>query len=166
MQQLRQARDLAEVAQRSIADAGGWRRAQSPGMRGWRKDVAVAVPWRRPIGSAGLVFTCARVCKHKCNCPRSSAAPACMCECACVCVCARTRAEGRASRAEALLRKVDERKAAAEVERRRASEAAGRLEQEALELRSRLEAAQHRERAAQAEAERLRWAARPDVQAA
>ena len=39
-------------------------------------------------------------------------------------------AEGRASRAEALLRKVDERKAAAEVERRRAAEAAGRLEQQ------------------------------------
>ena len=40
-------------------------------------------------------------------------------------------AEGRASRAEALLRKVDERKAAAEVERRKAADAAGRLEQQA-----------------------------------
>jgi len=39
-------------------------------------------------------------------------------------------AEGRASRAEALLRKVDERKAAAEVERRKAADAAGRLEQQ------------------------------------
>lgn len=39
-------------------------------------------------------------------------------------------AEGRASRAESLLRKVDERKAAAEVERRKASEAAARMEQQ------------------------------------
>ena len=66
-------------------------------------------------------------------------------------------AEGRASRAAVLLRRVDERKAALEVERRRAAEAAAGLEQRVLELTSRLEAAQHRERAAAAEAERLRW---------
>jgi len=42
-----------------------------------------------------------------------------------------TITERRATHAEALLRKVDERKAAAEVERRRATEAAGRLEQQA-----------------------------------
>ncbi len=89
---------------------------------------------------------------------------------------------------------MDERKAAAEVERRKASEAAARMEQQVggscwaaylqschclacpmtnalydptvlrgvssqvLELQSRLEAAQHRERAVQAEAERLRCA--------
>jgi chromosome segregation ATPase len=44
------------------------------------------------------------------------------------------------------------------VERRRANEAASRLEQQVLELQSRLEAAQHRERSAQADAERLRAA--------
>ena len=85
---------------------------------------------------------------------KSPAAPSTLpptCPCPCL-----PLPEGRASRAEALLRKVDERKAAAEVERRRAAEAAARLEQQALELQSRLEAAQHRERAAQAEAERLR----------
>ena len=42
----------------------------------------------------------------------------------------RYAAEARAARAEGLLRKVDERKAAAEVERRRATEAAARLEQQ------------------------------------
>lgn len=69
-----------------------------------------------------------------------------------------SEAEGRAVRAEALLQKTAERKAAAEVERKRAQEAAGRLEQQVLELQSRLEAAQTRERAAQADAERLRSA--------
>ena len=39
-------------------------------------------------------------------------------------------AEGRATHAESLLRKVDERKAAAEVDRKRATEAAARLEQQ------------------------------------
>ena len=69
-----------------------------------------------------------------------------------------TEAEGRVARAEALLQKTAERKAAAEVERKRMQEAAGRLEQQVLELHSRLEASGARERAAQAEAERLRAA--------
>ena len=51
---------------------------------------------------------------------------------------------------------VDERKAAVEVERRKAQEAAARAEQTVLELQCKLEAAQHRERSAAADAEQLR----------
>lgn len=51
---------------------------------------------------------------------------------------------------------MDERKAAIEVERRRAQEGAARLEAQLLELQSKLEAALQRERQAQADAEHTR----------
>lgn len=51
---------------------------------------------------------------------------------------------------------MDERKTLVGVERRKAQEAVGRLEQQVLELQSKLETAQHRERMAQADAEQSR----------
>lgn len=54
---------------------------------------------------------------------------------------------------------VDERKAAVEVERRRAQEAVAQLEKDVLELQCKLEAAQHRERQAAADSEQSRCAA-------
>ena len=116
VQQVRQARDLAEEAQRSIADAGAWVGDRVV----WRVAAVGKASCRCCGGRTEEPCESAEFCHSPASCHMSlSLLPCCVCP-----------AEARAARAEGLLRKVDERKAAAEVERRRATEAAARLEQQ------------------------------------